>query len=62
LHSIPPPRRLYSPKDKDGDDVESKEAKKKSKEEAKALKDTFKPLTSWWKEQLGAKVRHGVGV
>lgn len=44
-------------KDKDGDDVESKEAKKKkSKEEAKALKDTFKPLTSWWKEQLGAKV------
>lgn len=44
-------------KDKDVDDGESKASKdKKAKEEAKALKETFKPLTSWWKEQLGAKV------
>nr|QBB20008.1 heat shock protein hsp90B [Ettlia sp. YC001] len=35
---------------------ESEDAKKAAKEAAKALKDTFKPLTSWWKEQLGSKV------
>jgi len=44
-------------KDKEGDEGESKESKdKKAKEALKALKEAFKPLTSWWKEQLGAKV------
>lgn len=44
-------------KNVDGDSSESKEAKeKKAKAEAKALKEAFKPLTSWWKEQLEGKV------
>lgn len=45
-------------KDKDGDESsESKEAKeKKAKAEAKALKEEYKPLTTWWKEQLEGKV------
>lgn len=29
---------------------------KAAKEEAKALKEAFKPLTSWWKDQLASKV------
>lgn len=37
-------------------ETDSEEAKKAAKESAKALKETFKPLTSWWKDQLGAKV------
>lgn len=47
--SPPPPKQ-----DKDGEDKEAK--KEKAKGEAKALKKAFEPLTSWWKEQLGAKV------
>jgi hypothetical protein len=38
--------------------LQDKEAAAKAKKEAaKALKEAFKPLTSWWKEQLGSKVR-----
>jgi hypothetical protein len=37
--------------------LQDKEAAAKAKKEgAKALKEAFKPLTSWWKEQLGSKV------
>jgi hypothetical protein len=38
--------------------LQDKEAAAKAKKEAaKAKKEAFKPLTSWWKEQLGSKVR-----
>eukprot|EP00878_Enallax_costatus_P000207 GHUV01000266.1.p1 GENE.GHUV01000266.1~~GHUV01000266.1.p1 ORF type:complete len:827 (+),score=175.61 GHUV01000266.1:179-2659(+) len=37
-------------------ETDSEDAKKAAKEATKALKETFKPLTSWWKDQLGGKV------
>lgn len=56
--TLKPHPQTNKKQDKEGDDGEDKATKsKKAKEEAKAQKEAFKPLTSWWKDLLGAKVR-----